>query len=278
MEALRETFLVIAATPVYGLLIILELALSNWRGRPAYRWRDTLENVYLSACNALLDLLMRGVAVSVLGFFYQQQWAAIKHPWIYWITLVVGLDFLFWLLHWVDHRCRLFWTMHVTHHSSDEFNLTTGFRSSVFQPLYRFVYFVPLAAAGFAPVDILFVYAASQTYGVLLHTQQVGKLGILEWILVTPSHHRVHHGSNPEYIDKNMGMVLIVWDRLFGTFQAEHTPVKYGITKPLPDRNPATVVFYEWQQLLHDIRNAPTLAAKWRLLWAPPGQKETSQH
>ncbi len=275
MELLRETLLVIWTTPVYGVLILTELILSNWRGRPAYRLHDTLENVYLSILNAVIDLLMRGVALGLLAFCFRHSWVSIGPPWVYWLTLVVALDFLFWILHWVDHRCRLFWAVHVTHHSSDEFNLTTGFRSSVFQPLYRFVYFVPLPLFGFAPADILFVYAASQTYGVLLHTRQVGRLGILEWFLVTPSHHRVHHGSNPEYLDKNMGMVFIVWDRMFGTFQEEKAPVKYGITNPLPDRKPVTVVFHEWKVLLQDVRKAPTLAAKWRLLWAPPGTKRS---
>src|SRR6185295_952441 len=127
----------------------------------------------------------------------------------------------YWLLHFVDHKCRFFWAIHVTHHSSEEYNLTTGFRSSVFQPFYRTIYFLPLPFLGFHPLDILFMYAATQLYGVLVHTEWNLRLGWLEHLLVTPSHHRVHHASNGRYIDKNMGMVFIVWDKIFGTFAPE---------------------------------------------------------
>ena len=107
--------------------------------------------------------------------------------------------------------------MHVTHHSSEYFNLTTGFRSSVFQPLYRFIYFIPLVFLGFQPADIVLMYSITQIYGILIHTKYVDKLGWLEKVLVTPSHHRVHHASNIEYLDKNIGMCLIIWDKLFAT-------------------------------------------------------------
>lgn len=160
------------------------------------------------------------------------------------------------MLHFVDHHCRLFWAIHVTHHSSEEFNLTTGFRYSVFQPVYRTAYFVPIALLGFAPLDILFMYATTQIYGSLIHTQHVGKLGWLEHILVTPSHHRVHHAANPRYLDKNMGMCLIIWDRMFGTFAPElpEDPPRYGLTKSIPNRGPLNIVFHEWCDMLRDFR------------------------
>ena len=124
--------------------------------------------------------------------------------------------------------------MHVTHHSSEEFNLTTGFRSSVLQPLYRFIYFLPLVLLDLNHIDIVFMYSLTQIYGILVHTQYINKMPRwFETIFVSPSHHRVHHASNIRYLDRNMGMVLIIWDRLFGTFQAEidEDPVKYGLTK-----------------------------------------------
>ena len=189
---------------------------------------------------------------------------------VYWMSLVFAVDLCFYVLHVVDHKCRLFWAIHVTHHSSEEFNITVGFRSSVFQPIYRFLYFTPLALIGFNPVDILFVYSVSQIYGLLIHTQLIGKLGPLEWILVTPSHHRVHHGSNPEYIDKNMGMVFIIWDRIFGTFKEEAGKVKYGVTKNLTDHRPSTVVFHEWQNLLNDLKKAETLKERLVVIFGNP--------
>ena len=159
----------------------------------------------------------------------------------------------------MDHHCRLFWAVHVTHHSSEEFNITTGFRSSVFQPLYRGVYFAPLALLGFEPLDIFFMYAATQIWGSFVHTQQIKKLGFIEKILVTPSHHRVHHASNSIYLDKNMGMILIFWDKLFGTFQEEldEEPVRFGLTKQLPKRDAFNIIFHEWKDILHDLRTSP---------------------
>jgi len=176
---------------------------------------------------------------------------------LYWILQVLVEDFMYYWLHRFDHEIRLFWAVHVTHHSSELMNFTVGFRSSVFQPLYRFMYFIPIALLGFNPLDLLFIYSATQIWGIFVHTEYIQKMGILEHILVTPSHHRVHHGSNPKYLDKNMGMFLILWDKLFGTFQEEldaktYAPIQYGLTKNLENPGPIKVVFHEWQQIWQD--------------------------
>lgn len=276
MEAFREQLLLAVTTPILGLAILAEVAISSWRGRRAYTWRQTAENVFFAACNGSLDLLLRGGVLWVLSTFYQHSAFRLERGWLYWTALLVLEDFSYWLLHYVDHHCRFFWAVHVTHHSSEEFNLTTGFRSSVFQPLYRTAYFAPLAWFGFQPLDILFMYAATQMWGVGVHTEQVRKLGWLEHIFVTPSHHRVHHASNPRYLDKNMGMIFIFWDKLFGTFVPEDDaePPRYGLTKPLPKRDPLTLVFHEWRAIADDVRQR---AHGWReklaYIFAPPGWK-----
>lgn len=272
MDTLRESAIILWSTPVYAVLILAELIFSNIRHRPVYTLQNTLENVALTLLNGSIDLVMRGFSLVVLTFFYEQHISTIVDPIVYWLLLLIALDFMFYILHVVDHKCRLFWAIHVTHHSSEEFNLTVGFRSSVFQPLYRFIYFIPLAWLGFQPLDILFVYSATQVYGILLHTKYVGNLGPLEWILVTPSHHRVHHASNAEYIDKNMGMLFIVWDRLFGTFQPEKGRVRYGITKPLINRKLPTVLFHEWYDLWRDVRQTKSLREAFVILMGPPGR------
>jgi sterol desaturase/sphingolipid hydroxylase (fatty acid hydroxylase superfamily) len=232
-------------------------------------------NVYLTLMNMSLDILIRGACLIVLNYFYQFHVTDLSNQAIlYWAVLVIGEDFMFYWLHRVDHYCRLFWAVHVTHHSSEEFNLTVGFRSSVFQPLYRFFYFIPLAFFGFKGIDIMFAYSATQIFGILVHTQTVKKLGWLEYIIVTPSHHRVHHGSNARYLDKNMGMFLIIWDKLFGTFQAEldEDPVVYGLTTNLTSANPVHVVFHEWKAISQDLfsKKAP-LKAKFMYVFGPPG-------
>jgi len=174
-------------------------------------------------------------------------------------------------MHRIDHYCRFFWAVHVTHHSSEEFNLTVGFRSSVFQPLYRFIYFIPLSLVGFDPLDVMFMYAATQIYGILIHTKTVGKLGFLELFLSTPSHHRVHHGSNTKYLDKNMGMIFIIWDRVFGTFEKEEEVVVFGLTENLKSYNPMTLVFHEWRAIIEDLKKQTSIKNKFMYVFGPPG-------
>jgi sterol desaturase/sphingolipid hydroxylase (fatty acid hydroxylase superfamily) len=175
----------------------------------------------------------------------------------------------------MDHFCRFFWAVHVTHHSSEEFNLTTGFRSSVLQPLYRFLYFIPLVLLGFKAIDIVFMYSLTQIYGILVHTQFINKMPRwFEAVFVSPSHHRVHHASNIRYLDKNMGMVLIIWDRLFGTFQKEikSDPVRYGLTTQLAHPYHLTnIVFHEWKNIFHDLHRKIPLSLKIKYLIMPPG-------
>jgi sterol desaturase/sphingolipid hydroxylase (fatty acid hydroxylase superfamily) len=179
---------------------------------------------------------------------------------------------MFYWLHRVDHYCRLFWAVHVTHHSSEEFNLTVGFRSSVFQPLYRFIWFIPLPFFGFKGEDIMLMYAITQIYGILIHTQYINRLGPLEWFMSTPSHHRVHHGKNVKYLDKNMGMIFIFWDKMFGTFQQEEETVEYGLTKNLEKPyHPIKTVFHEWMEIFRDVKKQSSLKAKFMYIFGPPG-------
>ena len=261
--------------PIYGIIIPLEIVLSHMHGWKFYSWKQTLLNIYLNLLNVGFDLLLRGLALIVLVFFSGYAVTNTLNPLLYWLLLFVCEDIVFWVEHFVDHHVRVFWAVHVTHHSSEEFNLSTGFRSSVFMPFYRYLYFIPLALLGFHPADIFFMYALTQTYGILVHTQSIGKLPRwVEAILVTPSHHRVHHASNVPYLDKNMGMVLIIWDRLFGTFAEElpDEPPVYGLTKPLDDPNhPVKVVTHEWVAIGHDLRRKVSFRDKLRYLFMPPG-------
>jgi sterol desaturase/sphingolipid hydroxylase (fatty acid hydroxylase superfamily) len=261
--------------PIYGVIIPLELLLSHFHGWKFYSWKQTLINVYLNLLNVGIDLLLRGVALAVLVFFGQYAIHNSLAPALYWTLLFFAEDFLFWLEHFVDHHVRLFWAVHVTHHSSDEFNLSTGFRSSVLMPFYRYLYFIPLTLLGFDPVHIFFMYALTQTYGILVHTQSISKLPRwIEAVFVTPSHHRVHHASNIPYLDKNMGMVLIIWDRLFGTF-VEETPGEapvYGLTKPLENPNhPVQIVTHEWAAIVKDMRRDISFGNKLKYLFNAPG-------
>ncbi len=274
MGNIPEQLLILISTPIYVFVIGLEIALSHFRRLPRYTVRGTLYNLYLMLLNSGVDLLFRGVYVVVLTYFYELHLLRFEHGLLYWFALVIAEDFLYYWLHRVDHHSRFFWAVHVTHHSAEEFNLTVGFRSSVFQPLYRFVYFIPLALAGFSPIDIMLVFSATQIWGILVHTEYIDKMGWLEHILVTPSHHRVHHASNVRYLDRNLGMLLIIWDKWFGTFEPEavdYQPIRYGLTKPMGKWGPGKIVFHEWQAIGQDVRQKISWRDRLRYIFGPPG-------
>jgi len=277
MEGLKEQLVILIGTPFYFTIMGIELLISNYQHRNWYNWRDTAANVYLMLFNSLIELVIRMFYLGIFVYLLDIHLIQFTNPVVYWVMLFVLIDFLYYWLHRFDHEIRLFWAVHVTHHSSSFMNFTVGFRSSVFQPLYRFFYFLPLPLLGFEPLDILFVFAATQMWGIFVHTEMVRKMGWLEHVLVTPSHHRVHHASNPKYLDKNMGMFLIIWDKLFGTFQAElpdseYEPIKYGLTRPLVKEDPGTLIFHEWSDIRRDVtRNDIGWKERWWYLFGPPG-------
>ncbi len=276
MNEFREELLVLISIPIYTIVIGIEIIYSYLHHKKYYSTKGILANIYLTSLNLSLDILVRGICLGVLWFFYQYKVVIIDKihtPILYWSMLLIAEDFMFYWMHRVDHYCRLFWAVHVTHHSSEEFNLTVGFRSSVFQPLYRFVYFIPLSLLGFDPLDVMFMYAATQIYGILIHTKTIGKLGFLELFLSTPSHHRVHHASNIKYLDKNMGMIFIIWDKLFGTFAEEddNEKVIYGLTTNINTYNPLTMVFHEWKSIILDLKKQTNIRNKLMYVFGPPG-------
>ena len=260
-----------------GLLIVLTLAemwLSYREDRKYYEKRDTLTNIYLTSLAFIINLAVKAATFFILDFTWRYRFFEIKNAWIYWTVLIILQDFLYWVLHYVGHYSRVFWAVHVTHHSSEHFNLTTGFRSTVFEPLYRVFFYLPLALIGFSAIDILYAYLVTQLYGNIVHTQY--NVPLPKWygyLFVTPSHHRVHHASNVPYLDKNMGMVLIIWDRLFGTFHEENLPepIKYGLTHQPENTGLANILFHEWKALLHDVKKAPNFKTKLKYFFNPPG-------
>lgn len=272
-----EKLLLLVSTPIYLVVIGLEIILSHIHLKKYYSVKDTIINIYLCIMNGLIDLLFRGIYLFViLAWFYNFHIIDLSStPYLYWSLLFILEDLAFYLEHYVDHYCRIFWAVHVTHHSSEEFNLTTGFRSSVMQPLYRFIYFIPIVLLGFKPIDIVFMYSLTQIYGIIVHTRFINKMPKwFEAVFVSPSHHRVHHGSNIRYLDKNMGMVLIIWDRLFGTFQEEleKDPVKYGLVKPIANPyHPTDIILHEWKSIGKDIKRDLPLSIRLKYLIKPPG-------
>jgi len=276
MHQIAEQALILFSTPLYIVIIGAEILLSHFQHRKAYTLKDTLANIYLMLLNGGIDLAFRIIYMAVLVYFFNHKIYSISNVYIYWFTLVIAEDFLYYWLHRFDHEIRFFWATHITHHSSQKMNFTVGFRSSVFQPLYRFIYFIPLALLGFKVQDIALAYSATQIWGILVHTELIKKMGWLEYILVTPSHHRVHHGSNVKYLDKNMGMFLIIWDKMFGTFQQEldaetYQPIKYGLTNNIENTNLSNLVFYEWKSIFNDLKQELSFKQKLLYIFGKPG-------
>jgi sterol desaturase/sphingolipid hydroxylase (fatty acid hydroxylase superfamily) len=272
LDARSEAVTVLIALLIF--LTLVEMGLSYWESRKYYEKKDTITNIYLTLLAFTLNLAVKVSTFFVLNYVYQFRLFEIKNAVAYWIILVVVQDFLYWVLHYIGHYCRVFWAMHVTHHSSEHFNLTTGFRSTVFEPIYRVFFYLPLALMGFNAIDILYAYLITQLYGNIVHTQY--RINLPKWyglIFVTPSHHRVHHASNIPYLDKNMGMMLIIWDRIFGTFREENLPepIRYGITKQPENTGPVNILFHEWKALLNDVKQVPDVKTKLQYIFNPPG-------
>lgn len=271
MQNFNETVLFLITTPLFVIFIGLEIIVSNAQRNHRYSSLGFWENMYLMIINTGIDLGMRIVALYFFTELLTVRFFEWEYSVIYWILLFVFEDLTFWTIHYVDHYVRLFWAVHVTHHNSQEYNLTVGLRSSLFEPLYRFLYFIPMVLGGFRVEDIFFAYSVTQLYGVFLHTQYVKNFGPLDYLFISPSQHRVHHGSNVRYLDKNMGMFLNIWDKLFGTYEKETEPVVYGITKNIESHDPRTVIFHEFKSIADDVRNAPTFKAKFMYIFGPPG-------
>ncbi|MES2830171.1 MAG: sterol desaturase family protein [Bacteroidota bacterium] len=275
MEEVYKNGSVIILFSFVLLMTVAEMYFSYRHDRKHYEKRDTLNNFYLMTFAFVINLLTKAGTFILLHYVYlNYRFFEIQNAILYWFILLVAQDFLYWILHYTGHYVRLFWAMHVTHHSSSLFNLTTGFRSTVFEPLYRVFFYLPLALIGFDAFDILFIYLITQIYGNIVHTQLVKKFHpVIEYLFVTPSHHRVHHASNLIYLDKNMGMVLIIWDRMFGTFQEEleGEKIKYGLTKQPTDQGPVNIVFHEFIALSKDIKKVPSYVDKLKYIFYPPG-------
>ena len=198
----------------------------------------------------------------------------IENSWLSFLLLFLLQDFFYYWFHRGSHRIRFMWASHVVHHSSERLNLSTAFRQSFTYPISgMWVFWVPIVLIGFEPELVLGSVLLSLAYQFFVHTQLVPKLGPLEWILNTPSHHRVHHAKNPEYIDRNYGGVLIIWDRLFGTFVEENDdiPLVYGITRQIHSHNPLYLTLHEWRDMFKDaISGKKTMIQRVGHLWRPP--------
>ncbi len=261
--------------------IVFEASLAAALRRPLYSARDTAANLVLYAGFFALNLVW---ARSVFALYaWTSDRALVQWPiggfhlgqdglWWEWLALFLLEDLCFYLFHRASHRCRILWASHVTHHSSQHFNLSVAFRQT-WVPFLGVVFWLPLLLLGFDPLMVMSVQVFSLFYQELLHTQLIPRLGPLEWIFNTPRHHAVHHGSNPVYLDRNYGGVLILWDRLLGTWAGQGEPIRFGLTTALPSHNPVVIAFHEWAAMARGLVRARSPAAALRELFGPPGNR-----
>jgi sterol desaturase/sphingolipid hydroxylase (fatty acid hydroxylase superfamily) len=196
------------------------------------------------------------------------------------VILLIGQDFCYYWLHRCSHRIRWFWATHAIHHSSNDLNLAASYRFGWTGRLSgASIFYLPLVLAGFAPDAVFIAAGINLLYQFWLHAEWIPKLGWLEYVLNTPSHHRVHHAANPEYLDHNYGGILIIFDRLFGTFVCERddVPCRYGLVEPLRSNNPVIIAFHEWAALMRDLMRARTWRERWSYLFGPPGWRPDTQ-
>jgi len=270
------------AIPVFFLLIGIELVAGLLLHRDDYRLNDSLSDLGCGIADQVIGLFLKtGVFAGYLWcyrFVTAREWNLVDvasysatGKWAAAIALLLGVDLGYYWFHRISHERNLPWAGHVVHHSSEEYNLTVALRQGATQSLFSWIFYLPLALLGFPPLWFLAVSAFDTLYQFWIHTRVIDRLGWLEWVLNTPSHHRVHHARNPQYLDRNYAGVLIVWDRWFGTFEPEiETPV-YGLTKPLNSWNPVWANLHVWADLVRDTLHAPRWRDKLRVWIAPQG-------
>ncbi|GAB2603486.1 sterol desaturase family protein [Spirosoma areae] len=259
------------AIPLFLLLIGLEWGLSVWMKKSYFRFNDSVANLSVGIAERLLDLFTVGIFYGVYDYLHKHYGLLSIQPSVWtWVALFLATDFVWYWYHRLAHEVNLFWAAHVVHHQSEEFNYTVSARITLFQAVIRTGFWAILPIIGFPADMITTLLLFHGLYPFFIHTRTIGKLGLLEYVLVTPSHHRVHHASNPAYLDKNYGDVLIIWDKLFGTFAPETEAPVYGLTKPLRSHSFLWQQFHFLLELAEATRRTPGLWAKIRLVFGRP--------
>ena len=264
--------LIAFSIPIFFLLIGVEILVARAKRRPLYRFQDSVNSL---SCGIAQQASGIGAKVWTVGsyVFVYETLAVVelnRSAWWVWVLGAIGVDFLYYWFHRASHRVGFLWAGHVVHHQSEEYNLSTALRQSALQGALGAVFYWPLAILGFPPALFFLLSTINTLYQFWIHTRLVGRLGPFELLFNTPSHHRVHHGIDPKYIDKNHGGILIVWDRLFGTFQEEEEEPAFGTVKPLHSWNPIWANVEAWARMIQMARETARLSDKVWTFFAPP--------
>ena len=268
---MKSDDILLLAIPFFLVTMAIEATLlARTRSAPAYERKDTAASLSMGIGYLVIEAFWRLIEVGILAWVWRYRVVDLGDGLATWAFAIVGWDFAYYWYHRAGHEVRLLWASHVNHHSSERYNLSTALRQT-WTPFAGVIFFAPLALLGLSAEKIVIAGALNLLYQYWIHTETIGKLGALEWVLNTPSHHRVHHGTNPQYIDRNYAGILIVWDRMFGSFEPEGDRVVYGLTKNIGTFHPVRIAFHEYAAILRDFREATTWRARLGFVFRHPG-------
>ena len=276
MTNLSVTEVYAIGAPIVLAIILFEVFISSIYNKNLYKKNDTLCTIGLLTGNITMVFALKGITLAFHFYLYQFKLinlSEIVPSWLLWMLTFILIDFVFYFYHRISHRVNFLWAIHMSHHSSEEMNFAVSFRQAWFGPLSKIPFFMVLPIIGFDPTLVAVAGVISTLWGIVGHTQIINRLGPLEWFMNTPSHHRVHHGSNSQYIDKNYGNLLIIWDKMFGTFEREDEKVKFGLVKNVNTFNPSRITFMGWTRIIEDIRDAKNLNEALYFIFGPPNTK-----
>lgn len=268
-------YLLFFAIPGFVLLLIIEAVLSARMHLDLYELPDCAASISMGLGMLLIGLATKPPVFLLYTFLNKYAIFNLGYSWWVWPLAFFADEISYYCFHRVSHECRLFWASHVVHHSSQRYNLGTALRQTWTGSLTGWIFWLWMPLVGFKPVVIMTMQSVSLIYQYWVHTELIRSTGPLEWVLNTPAHHRVHHGSNPQYIDRNHGGTLIIWDRLFGTFEPERERVVYGLTTNIHTYNPFRIAFHEWAEMAHDVLHARSWRERWNYIFGRPGWKPT---
>ena len=263
---------IVLSIPIFFILIGIELLVARFTRQKLYRLPDAIANMGCGITQQLSGLFLKILGIGIYQVLFQN--FALFEPernWLYWLGLFLLVDFAYYWAHRMSHEINLFWGGHVVHHQSEDYNLSVALRQSSLQLVWTFAFSLPIAFLGFRAQDFALISALNTLYQFWIHTETIGKMGWFEYIFNTPSHHRVHHGRDPKYIDKNHAGSLIIWDRMFGTFQQEEEKPTYGITKPINSWNPVFANVSHYVEMGKDLKRIPRWSDRIRYLFKKPG-------
>jgi len=264
------------AIPGFLLLLLIEVIAAAWMHQELFEWRDTAASLSMGIGNVIIGLCTKVLLFASYSFVHRFAIFHIGYQWWSWVLLFFAEDLTYYVFHRSSHECRFFWASHVVHHSSQRYNLGTALRQTWTGGIsFSFVFWLWLPLIGFPPIMVMTMQAISLLYQFWIHTELIRSLGPLEAFFNTPSHHRVHHASNARYLDRNHAGTLIIWDRLFGTFEPEDEsePLIYGLTRNINTYNPIRIAFHEWIDIARDLRASHTWSERWHFVFGRPGWK-----